>query len=180
MVILVSGIAESVPDTSEREFQIFTEPDIVKGFAFHPDSGLSFILSPESNEKTLLVKIPKNFPILTTREDASIYDHMLPIGGNHMELTSGFAEDECFFNYTISLQNSTDVQLLYTYPLVGDLHIISNAVDSSCLGKVFADMQCDKGHELQYNQRLEQVCINPESVEKLSVRGYLMDVRVLR
>ena len=171
---MVSGTHESVPSTGDKDFQIFVEPDIVEDLVFIPDKGLLFTIHPNVKEETLLVEIPKNFPILTTRNDAFIYDRMLSIGDDGLELPTELTEDRCFFSYTIYLQNSTGIQLLYTYPLIDYMHITSNPVARDCFEKVFAEPQCDGGHELQYNLRLEQVCISSGSIEKLSVRGYLI------
>lgn len=174
--ILVSGIGESIPSTDDKTFQIFVEPAIVEDLVFIPDAGLSFTVNPEGEEgeTLLLVKIPKNFPTLTTRSNTSIYDPMIPIGDDDFELQSDMTEDKCFFNYVISVQNPTDVQLLYTYPPVNDPYIISKTIDRDCFEQVFAEPECGAGYELQYNKRSEQVCVFSSSVEKLLIRGYLM------
>lgn len=173
VVVLVSGTGESVPSTEGSDFQIFVEPNIVDDLAFVPDQGLFFTISPNSNEETLLVKIPKNFPILTTIDDTD-YAQMLSMG-DYMELPTDMTEDDCFFNYTISVQNSSYMQLLYSYKSIHEPYLTSMAVDEDCFKKVFGDKECGPEHELQYNYRFEQVCVFPSSVEKLLARGYLMN-----
>ena len=137
--ILIAGIEESVPSTEGKNFRILVEPDIVVGVDFVPEEGLSFTLIPNAEEESLLVKIPKNFPILTTRPDtAMIYDDRFVIGDG-VELPSELTEDDCFLNYAISVQNSTSIDLVYTFPAVYEPRVVSRTVDDSCLERVFAN-----------------------------------------
>ncbi len=141
ITVLVPGIADSVPSTNDNVFQIPMDPEIVDNVVFDPYLGLFFIINSDNTEKTLDVKIPKNFPTLTTRTDLSIYDSMMVLGDNDLELSTEMTEDTCFYNYTIFLQNSKDIQMLFTYPPVNEPYIISKEVDSSCFDKVFSNDQ---------------------------------------
>ena len=72
MAILVPGIAESIPSTENATFQFFAEPDIVNDFTLILDRGVySFTVSPDNKEESLLIQIPKNFPVLLSIEDGS-------------------------------------------------------------------------------------------------------------
>ena len=185
-IILVAGIEESIPSTEDETFRILIEPNVVENVDFVPDEGLFFTLIPNTGEEPLLIKIPKNFPIFTTHDDAAVYDPMVAVGEG-LELQSELVEDDCFFNYVISVQGSTSVDLLYTYPPTGEPHIVSRSVDSrSCLEKsLYKQIQdrtagqilyCNNpDHLLVLRPGLKFACVYPETAVKKSWHPVVFD-----
>jgi len=139
VVVLVPGIADSIPSTEDNVFQILIDPEIVNDVVFDPYLGLFFTINSDNAEKIMTVKIPKNFPTLTTREEPSINDSMIVIGDDNLELYTEMTKDTCFYNYEIFLQDSKNIQMLFTYPPVNEPHIISKQIDSDCFDKVFSN-----------------------------------------
>jgi len=167
--ILVPGTGESVPSTEDMVFSILAEPGTVEGIVFYPETGLSITLSADGWEGPLLVKIPRNFPVLTTHDDTTHHGTMVSVGGGR-ELPNTLTEGECFFSYEIDHQGASPIQLLSTYHPVGTQILVSHPVDDACLDRVFAAPPCEKWHNL----RGDVVCVFGSSVEKLVQRGYLV------
>jgi len=165
----VPGTGESVPSTEDMVFSVLVEPGTVEDIVFYPETGLSITPSADGGEGPLLVKIPRNFPMLTTRGDTTPHGTMVAVGGGQ-ELPSTLTEDECFFSYEIAHQGASPIQLLSTYHPVGTPILVSHPVDDACLDRVFAAPPCEEWHNL----RGDVVCVFGSSVEKLVQRGYLV------
>ncbi len=183
--ILVPGIEESVPNTDDKTFQILISPDIVKNFTYVYDEGLFFTIASDTTEERLLIQIPKNFPIPTAHQNGTdIYPRMFAISSAGFELPLKMTEGDCFFNYDISLQNSTGVELLYRYQIAYEIYVISRTIDSDCFDRVFAtfpslkdqlasnvpvnQIKCNNGMVLVQRDNEKLACVYFETAQKLN------------
>ena len=141
--IVITGTSESIPSTEGKKFRILVDPDIVTGANFVPGCGLFFTLTPNSGEESLLVKIPKNLPILAIRSDMP----PMMVIGDGLELPSELIESDCFYTYATTVQSPTFVELLYAYVPTDEPSLISKSVDTDCLEQVFVNRGAD-GYEV--------------------------------
>ena len=137
--ILASGTVESVPSTEGKRFWILIEPDIVTGADIVPGHGLFFTLTPNSGEESLRVKIPKDFPTLAVHTGTLTFDDPIVVIADGEEVPSERTESDCFDTYTIPVQNSTLVELLYAYAIGDEPYIVSRSIDVDCPEQMFDD-----------------------------------------
>lgn len=155
------------------------------------DDGFHGITFDNPTSGDLIIKIPKTLPIFaeiisengieshSILPDESVVS-MYAIDDNENELFIESSENDCFVNYNVALNNSTSVEIMYAYILIAPVEWLYVEPEQDCY-EIFDKLKhfdefrtCNDSHTPQFNNRIEQVCINSESVSKLTERGYLI------
>ena len=128
------------------------------------------------------IKFPKNIPIIHQFDEKTGLNYLTNkiVLSNGLEIPVEFYESDCFFNYSLSLNNTSTLELLYWYILEKKYSFLSIDFNPIC-NNIFESLKqintfrtCDNSHTTQLTHKIEQVCIYPESIMKLIKRGYLV------
>ena len=164
--------------TSEAEPIIFSTQ---AKYSLDPDASSRIITFDESFTGTFEVKFPKSIPFkIQYDQDGSIYPDEQFILVDDEVVHYQYNENDCFFNYNMAVNNATRIEIIYFYALGLEIETISLDFEPYCLD-IFESLKqvkefrtCDYSHSPQFTSKVEQVCVYPESISKLTARGYLI------
>jgi len=130
---------------------------------------------------TYNLKLPKSIPSLAQLVSGEEHpSEKFFLENDDTEFEAEYNETDCFFNYNMVVYNVTRIDIISTLVLMGETITIDNDFEPYCsdifesLKQVKVFKTCDNFHSPQFNNRVDQVCVYPESVSKLTDRGYLI------
>ena len=113
-------------------------------------------------------------------EDGLEYPNEQFILADGEQINSQYNESDCFFSYNMTLDNDTSIKIISAFIPEWEIEVITVDFEPYCLD-IFESLKqvkefkiCDYSHFPQFNNRVEQTCIYPESVSKLTEYGYLI------
>jgi hypothetical protein len=144
MILLVPGFDDSVPPTGDQTFKI-EYSDLVQSINTRSDETLDFwgfdIVLKQNSSGILDIKIPRNFPTPASYANSWYHNDGKPLAlADGFEISYEIVEDPCFLHYRMSVENKTNVEILYTVILTGTWQLYSPIQfdeTDPCYSKVF-------------------------------------------
>ena len=162
---------------------IFSHTGVTE-FSFQDDDrglrqGYTIRFDEPVTDYDLQIKIPKNTPFMDNL-DFGIGWAAEVNGGKYAPIVK--TDSDCFYNFSVKAREASLLDVGTTTLAAGrwiNVEGISadycTAIYDRLLMQVDDNQKtCSDFHEPHLNKKAKQVCINPESVEKLSSRGYLI------
>lgn len=159
------------------------EPIIISSqgeYDIDPDASSQIFTFGEQITETFDVKFPKSLPVMIQFEDGMAYPNDKFILADGEEIIYSHNETDCFFNYSIPVNNVTSIEIISAF--IPEWEIKSMIVEHEpycsdifeSLKQVKEFRTCENFHSPVFNSKVEQVCVYPESISKLTDRGYLI------
>lgn len=128
------------------------------------------------------IKFPKSLPIMIQFDDDGLEypSEQFVIINRSLEINSQYNETDCFFNYNMMVNNATNIEMISAFIPEWEIEFMTVDFEPYCsdifesLKQVKEFRTCDYSHSPQFNSKVEQVCVYPESISKLTDRGYLI------